>query len=767
MGDIFLQVFNMSITASLIAVAVIILRLVLKKAPKYIRVILWSFVGIRLVLPFSFESILSLLPSSSPVGVSDDGIFPVIDTGINRVDSVIGAVIDVPPADSDVFSSFGFSDVLEIVSVVWLIGVFLMLSYFFFSFLTLKRKTAEKIEIEKNVFVCDFAASPFILGVIKPQIILPEILTDSEREYVLAHERAHIKRKDHIWKPLGFLLLSVHWFNPVLWVAYYFLCRDIELSCDEKVIKDMNCVQIKGYSSALLNCAVKGKMITACPLAFGETGVKERIKTVLSYKKPAFWVIIISMVLVIVVAVGFLTDPPQKNEAEVEGISVISSGSDYPDVSIQITEAELSGISPYIKIKWKNKGSKECVFGAFYDILKKSEDGSFTSTMDNDTWITIAYIIKSHGEHEKKYYLDSEKIPEKGIYRFETAFNTEEKGIRSENYRVYIEFETEKGIEKSTTRQFSMKEMTYVNEMVSFIPKVEVLPDIRISPYMTLSVKEDDVWKEMGGLDEITLSKDNLDERIRGSGVEGFLSAAQIRAENKRAWQIQVNHGINDDRRILYVFLQQNDGSFLFGQGEYNVEGMTSPNSDSSYLRWICTLEEKSVKPHNTQDTASDGISAAVYEKITAYAGLGADMSSLFSMSENHDKKDYTDPLHLPVIKIESDGDYVAFIETVDDKLNLSDGTDEFPSFYSSTRDCTSDFFEDNVLFVIYSPTSFAWFETVSIKDEELRVILTDFGADKKRYPEKGYFGIIKISREAVKDVKNYNAIFISDEIII
>jgi len=138
MGDIFLQVLNMSITASLIAVAVIILRLVLKKAPKYIRVILWSFVGIRLVLPFSFESILSLLPSSSPVGVSDDGIFPVIDTGINRVDSVIGAVIDVPPADSDVFSSFGFSDVLEIVSVVWLVGVFLILSYFFFSCLTLK-----------------------------------------------------------------------------------------------------------------------------------------------------------------------------------------------------------------------------------------------------------------------------------------------------------------------------------------------------------------------------------------------------------------------------------------------------------------------------------------------------------------------------------------------------------------------------------------------------------------------------------------------------
>ncbi len=764
MGDIFLQAFNMSLTASFIAVAVMLLRMILKKAPKYIRPVLWGFVGIRLLFPFSFESVLSVLPSSSPVGITDDGIFPVIDTGVSGVDSVIEAVFDAPPTAAFGFSSFGFSDILDILSLIWIFGAVLMVCYFVFSFLSLKKKTAEKIEIDKNVYVCDFAGSPFILGVIKPQIILPVTLTTNEREFVLAHERAHIKRKDHIWKPLGFLLLTVYWFNPVLWPSYYFLCRDIELSCDEKVIKNMSQAEIKGYSTALLDCSVKGRRITACPLAFGENGVKDRIKTVLSYKRPAVWVVIAAVILVIAVAVGVLTDPPKKTGTEIESLTVLSSGSDFPDVSLEITDAELSGIRPYIKVKWKNNSDKECVFGAPYNILKKSEDGSFISTLNNDIWITIAYMLKSHGENEKIYYLDSSTIPEKGIYRFESCFNTEENGISSQDYKVFIEFEVECGVPERATRQFSMKDVVYDNGSFSTVTKAEYLPDIRISPYMMLSVKTDDVWKEMGILEEITLSKDNFDKRIWHSAFTDQISAVEVRVANKRAWQVQVNQGRRDDSRQLYVLLEQEDGAFLFGGGEYNAEGLTSPNSDRSYFRWICSLEEVSVKTYAKEDTASDGISAAVYEKITAYAGLGVDMNTLYRISENKEKAHISSELHLPLIKLESDGDYVAFIEAVDDKLSLSDTTDDFPSFLSATRNySTAEFFKDNVLLVIYSPTAFAFFENVSINGGKFRVNLTDHGVDKNRYPDTGYFGIIAISRDAVKHITDFDAVFSSD----
>lgn len=764
MGRIFLELLNMSITASFITAAVLIIRILFRKAPKYIMPILWGFVGIRLIFPFSFESVLSLLPSSSPVGITNDGVFPVIDTGIGTVDSVMGAVIDAPPSDALVFSPFGFAELLEILSFVWLFGIFAMLLYFAVSFLILKRKTAEKTELEKGVFSCDSIDSPFILGIIKPQIILPFALSEEDRIYVLRHEKAHIKRLDFIWKPLGFILLTVYWFNPVMWVAYYFLCRDIELSCDEKVIKSMSKDEIKGYSSALLNCSVRGKAIAACPLAFGEVGVKERIKTVLSYKKPAFWVIIVSLILVVGVAVGFLTDPPKKTETEPERISVIASGSDYEDVSIEITEAELSGIRPYIKVRWKNSGDKECMFGAPYDILMKTEDGSFESTLNNDIWITVAYMLRSHSESEKIYYLSKENIPEKGTYRFESYFSTEENGQISENYTVYIEFQTESGVEERTTKQYSMKEVIYDNGSFSVFTKAEVLPDIRISPNMVLSVKEDDIWKEMGKFDEITLSKDNFDKRIWHSGVTDQISAVNVRAENKRAWQIQVNGGNRDDSRLLYILLEQNDGTLLFGSGYYNEMGLTEPNSDYSYLRWICSLEEKTATIPSGADTSSDGIAAAVYEKITAYGGLGADMEKLFSIAENTEKMHISVKRHLPIIKLESDGDYVAFIEAVDDKLNLSDGTDEFPSFLSATRNYSeSQFYEDNVLFVIYVPTSFAFFEDVIIKDGVFTVKLTDYNADKNKYPDTGYFAITAISRDAVKDCTEFDSIFSSE----
>ncbi len=313
MEAVFLKVLNMSITASYLVFAVMVARLLIKKAPKFINIILWGFVAIRLVCPFSFESILSLIPSGETV--SQDIIYsdtPQIHSGITILNSTINDNV-MPQFYPDATNSVNPLQIITfIASVVWIAGIAIMVLYTVYSYLKIYFKVREAVRVDGNIYECDRVESPFILGVIKPRIYLPSNMSDCDREYVVAHERAHLKRCDHLWKPLGFLLLSVYWFNPILWVAYILLCRDIELACDQKVIKLMGENSKKSYSDALINCSAPGKMITACPVAFGETGVKSRIKSVLNYKKPTFWVIIVAVVLSVVVAVCFMTNPATK-----------------------------------------------------------------------------------------------------------------------------------------------------------------------------------------------------------------------------------------------------------------------------------------------------------------------------------------------------------------------------------------------------------------------------------------------------------------------
>ncbi|MBQ4054421.1 MAG: transcriptional regulator, partial [Clostridia bacterium] len=310
MEAIFLKLFNLSLTASWLVLAVIILRLILNRAPKFLRCILWGLVGLRLILPFSFESVLSLIPSSEPL--PKDFIYtstPAVNTGIPVIDNAINPVI-TRSLTPDPLVSINPTQVLSLIaSAVWIFGLALMLTYMLISYLQIRIKVRESVVLYGNVRLCDRISSPFILGIIKPKIYLPSNMTASDFEYVIAHENAHLKRCDHWWKPLGFLLLCVYWFNPVMWTAYLLLCRDIELACDERVIKQMDPQDKKAYSSVLLNCSTPRKMISACPLAFGESGVKSRVKSILNYKKPAFWIILIAIIASIVTAVCFLTDP--------------------------------------------------------------------------------------------------------------------------------------------------------------------------------------------------------------------------------------------------------------------------------------------------------------------------------------------------------------------------------------------------------------------------------------------------------------------------
>lgn len=317
MAAVFLKLLNLSISASWLVLAVLVLRLISKRAPKWVNVLLWGIVALRLMLPFSVESALSLIPSAetvSPAVVQFDPA-PTITSGVNIIDNAVN------PSLSEHFAAVPTASVnplyvwTEIAGWVWLIGLGAMLLYALVSYLRLRRRVSVSLPVQDHIYLCDAISSPFILGVVKPHIYLPSGLDEVQRQNVLAHEQAHLARRDHWWKPLGFALLAVYWFNPVLWLAYTLLCRDIELACDERVIRTMDESAVKTYSTVLLACSIPRKAVITCPLAFGEVGVKERVRNALRYKKPAFWVVAASVAVCVVVAVCFLTNPPTDTDA--------------------------------------------------------------------------------------------------------------------------------------------------------------------------------------------------------------------------------------------------------------------------------------------------------------------------------------------------------------------------------------------------------------------------------------------------------------------
>jgi len=309
----FSGILNTSITASWMVLAVICLRFLLKRAPKWTHVALWGLVAVRLLLPFSIESVFSLIPSTETV---PQEILRYEGTQLSE------------PAYIDVISNPIFSGDITIeleqtvdrvqirmmyMTFLWLAGIGVMLTYLAISYLRIFCRIRSAKQFRDNIYISETISSPFVFGIIHPRICLPENMDAVSMSYVIAHEEAHIRRKDHWWKPFGFLLLTLHWFNPVMWLAYILLCRDIEMACDERVVRDMGEVERADYSEALLECSVKRSMISACPLAFGEIGVKQRIKSVLNYKKPAFWIIVVAVITCAVAAVCFLTNPMVKN----------------------------------------------------------------------------------------------------------------------------------------------------------------------------------------------------------------------------------------------------------------------------------------------------------------------------------------------------------------------------------------------------------------------------------------------------------------------
>ncbi len=314
MEGVFLKLLNMSVTAGWIILAVTILRAVLKKAPRWIRCALWGIAGLRLVIPVFFESRASLIPS--PETVSPSIVYselPGITSGIPAINHAVNPVISrtftpVPPGAG----ANTLQIVIRAAAIVWLAGMAAMLLCALVSYIRLRRRVETAIRLRDNIWQCEQVQSPFILGLFRPRIYLPFDVSEEEMTLVLAHEHAHLKRRDHLIKPLAFLLLAVYWFNPLVWLAYVLFCRDIELACDERVIKKIGEQERRAYSSTLLSRSISRRSIAACPVAFGEVHVKERIKMALNYKKPAFWIIIAAVVVTAAAAVCLLTNPKRK-----------------------------------------------------------------------------------------------------------------------------------------------------------------------------------------------------------------------------------------------------------------------------------------------------------------------------------------------------------------------------------------------------------------------------------------------------------------------
>ena len=413
MNEFFLKIINMSISASWLIFAVLILRLALKKAPKWVNVLLWGIVAIRLICPFSFESALSLIPSAEtfPKKIISGPSFDV-QSGITPVDNRINDYLGDRYFEGVTVPANNGNTIMTILTIVWTIGILLLVAYTVISYWRLHREIDTAVRYKDNIFQSENVSSPFVLGLIKPRIYLPFKLDGQDMEHVVAHEQAHIRRKDHWWKPLGFLLLTIHWFNPLMWLAYVLLCRDIELACDEKVIKGLSNEQRADYTQALVACSVNRRMIAACPLAFGEVGVKERVKSVMNYKKPAFWVIIIAVIVCVGVAVCFLTNPKQDRYTL---RIVVPAGSQEEFV---YTDEEVSTVRNSIKI-WSGDGLGDTEV-LLFPVNKTAETG-YTATYlthgmpvefdaEKDTWFKIGVNMQNSTNEDIIVYVEVENV---------------------------------------------------------------------------------------------------------------------------------------------------------------------------------------------------------------------------------------------------------------------------------------------------------------------------------------------------------------------
>lgn len=619
MTELFLNIINMSISASWIVLAVLVLRLLLKKAPKWISVLLWAVVGIRLVCPFTLKSVLSLIPSAETVPPEImQSPAPAINSGVSALNNVINPVITESFAPTAGASANPLQIIIPVMSQIWLLGLVGMLVYTAVSYAHLHRRISTAIRLCDNVYQSESVVSPFVLGIIKPKIYLPFSIDESAASHVIAHEKAHLHRGDHLWKPLGFFILALHWFNPLMWLGYALLCRDIELACDEKVIKELDRDARADYSEALVACSVNRRMIAACPLAFGEVGVKGRVKSVLSYKKPAFWIITVAMIASIAVAVCFLTSP--ENEG---GLLPLQSGTEKEGVSLEIVKTELSFPDPYIEIKWINDTGERIIFGEEFRILYEN-DGAWEncSIVPEPVWELVAYFAEANSSVTRRYKLSGQTMTALGKYRFEAPFSFDKKA--ETEYTAWVEFELRESVELLAPHTYKPIKLVYDDGKYSLLQTIDIMPTYIIANGMQLFEKTDNIRGPMGTFVESVLNNNTFDSRFTINSDEnpwlGDEKIDDLKKNNKRFWEL---YGAENK---LYVLLEQNDGALYIGRGYY-----IPSVPEKSHIRWLYKVKEisdgskKSATELAQLGVYTDAYTDGLKVKYPHYFGLSAE----------------------------------------------------------------------------------------------------------------------------------------------
>ena len=410
MGDIFLKLLNMSITAGWLVLVVLAVRFLFRKMPKWVCCLLWATVAVRLLVPFSIESPFSLQPSAQPIQsttVVDGGVktyVPSIDSRVSFVENRVNPALRDTFAYQKSDSAAPVQIVTEIAGYIWLVGMAVLLVYAMVGAIRLHGSVREAIRYRDNSYLCDAVTTPFILGVLRPRIYLPSTLADAEIDYVLAHERAHLKRGDHVWKTIGYLILCVYWFHPLCWIAYFTLCKDIELACDEKVIRDMSYDDKKEYSRVLLSCATQRRFVLSCPLAFGEVGVKERVKSVLNHKKATVGATILAVIACVLVAVCFLTNPTGFQYDQTKDVIVSATSFDHREQSdaaaVELSAARIDELGS--RLAHVNKASRSNEFAGLtplYQIRAVLSDGTDIRVSGYSATDLDMVDIERDGEH--------------------------------------------------------------------------------------------------------------------------------------------------------------------------------------------------------------------------------------------------------------------------------------------------------------------------------------------------------------------------------
>ena len=637
MDDVFLKLVNLSISASWLILAVLVLRVVLKKAPKWVMPLLWGVVALRLVCLFSIESALSLIPSAEtiPSEIVTETREPVLyeQATLDIVTNpTLPSAAEVPVGVSRQQAQVDFN----IYSVLWLAGMAALLVHALVSAGKLKRKLATAILLRDNIYESEFVDSPFVFGVVKPNIYLPMHMDEGTAAYVIAHERAHLARRDHWWKVLGYLVLALHWFNPLVWVAYILFCRDIELACDEKVVKGLDGAARADYSQALLSCAAPKRAVAACPLAFGEGNIKTRVKSALHYKKPAFWVAAAAVLAVVIVAVCFLTNPRSER-----GSLVWAQKLNAADVaSIELYVPAEGEARQYKKLDTEEMAQAvELINSSRGTYIEKPETVYaglpvwFLLTMDDGTVHAVGSVVghyliidgdtfdadvENQAEWENYVLKGDSASPIDMADRLSYALYGMTTGVYTLGEAVFEDSVWETSYEETFANTKSTPELWLSSALGT---------DMTGILYGTVTAARGYSYR-FSEWEEIDLTVSNFDWLFRSASGEEWngTSAAKLRRENAHAWR--GTKTADDDNATAtipeiarqdelaamdqWLLLQQKDGSLYFVMG-YRSGGL--PYSGAHPYRWIVRLNGGATELTRA-DLNGDGI-----EEVISYTG--------------------------------------------------------------------------------------------------------------------------------------------------